>query len=48
MQIVLAIIKLKKNLIIKSSNMTEQYAHEKKLGRGLSALLGENKSKRFA
>jgi ParB family chromosome partitioning protein len=25
--------------------MTEQYAHEKKLGRGLSALLGENKSK---
>jgi ParB family chromosome partitioning protein len=45
LQIVLAIIKLKKFLIIKSSNMTEQYAHEKKLGRGLSALLGENKSK---
>ena len=25
--------------------MTEQVAHEKKLGRGLSALLGDNKSK---
>ncbi len=25
--------------------MTDQYTHERKLGRGLSALLGENKNK---